>query len=110
MKQNDIIDMAIQAGISKEDARQKLWWLEAFAKLVDDKTRRELREEIVYTWVPPHFVDLAVEHEREECAKVCEDRAKDFHALFRKYKHEEDAGANMGAAQCMDLIRARGNK
>jgi hypothetical protein len=35
--------------------------LEAFAKLVADKARQELREEIIYTWVPPHFVDIAIE-------------------------------------------------
>jgi hypothetical protein len=54
------------------------------------------------------LIEEAIAQEREACAKICEDRAKDFHALFRKYKHEEDAGANMGATQCMDLIRARG--
>ena len=63
----------------------------------------------VVRWdVAKELVELITKTEREACAQICEERAKDFHALFRKYKHEEDAGANMGATQCMDLIRARG--
>lgn len=53
-------------------------------------------------------LEKARAEEREACAQICADRAKDFHELFRKYKHEEDAGAYMGASQCEELIRARG--
>lgn len=83
MTQDDIVIMAINAGANAHFVKHHIAFIEAFAKLVDDKTRRELREEIVYTWVPPHFVDLAVQNEREECAKVCETRlgptATDFY-------------------------------
>jgi hypothetical protein len=46
--------------------------------------------------------------ERETCAQICADRAKDFQDLLEKYGHEQDAGANIGASQCEELIRARG--
>ena len=65
MTQDEMIELAKQAGwqyAHGESGFEPLW---AFAKLVADKTRQELREEIVYTWVPPHFVDIAVETERE---------------------------------------------
>jgi len=75
MTQDEIIEMARQAGMRLDkhnggfvDASE----LKRLVKLVEDKTRRELREEIIYTWVPPHFVDLAVKDEREACANVCE--------------------------------------
>lgn len=45
--------------------------------------------------------------EREACAMLCEGRAKDFDELFKKYGHEDDAGANLGASQCAQKIRAR---
>ena len=48
--------------------------------------------------------------EREACAQICAARAKDFHDLFLKYRHEEDSGATMGANQCEELIRARGKQ
>jgi hypothetical protein len=64
MKQDEIIEMAKEAGLinqygGRETALTEL--IEDFAKLVADKARQELREEIIYTWVPPHFVDLAIE-------------------------------------------------
>lgn len=46
--------------------------------------------------------------EREACAKICDDRAKDFRKLLEKYGHEEDAGAAIGSSQCAELIRTRG--
>ena len=67
MNREDIIRMAQESGFSlTHSGIVKLWLangadLERFAQLVADKARRELREEIVYTWVPPHFVDMAVE-------------------------------------------------
>lgn len=48
MTRDDIISMALDAGISKQDAEQKLWWIERFAQLV---------------------TAAAFEH----CAKLCED-------------------------------------
>lgn len=78
MQRDEIIEMAREAGALKVFRMPNQFKLsgnaalEAFAKLVEEKTRKELREEIIYTWVPPHFVDLAVKEEREECAKLCD--------------------------------------
>ncbi len=48
--------------------------------------------------------------EREACAQICAQRAKDFQDLFEKYGHEHDDGARVGASQCESLIRARGKQ
>jgi len=45
MTQEEIIEMAINSGLpSKEAAQHNLWWLEAFAKLVDAKATAKERE------------------------------------------------------------------
>lgn len=44
------------------------------------------------------FAELVAKHEREECAKVCEQHAKD------SWDHEG------GALACADKIRARGEQ
>jgi len=37
MKQDEIIEMALRSGLpSKNAANQKMWWLKAFVKLVED--------------------------------------------------------------------------
>jgi len=46
MTQNEIIEMAMNSGLpSKEAVRQKLWWIEDFAKLVAAKERERIKEE-----------------------------------------------------------------
>ena len=53
-----------------------------------------------------HFAALVAAHEREECAKVCERRAK-------KYEYETDVYAFEHIAEakyCAAAIRARGEK
>jgi len=72
---NDILKMAQDAGFSELDGivMGGKSDLEAFAKLVADKARQDLREEIIYTWVPPRFVDFAIETEREACAVIAEE-------------------------------------
>jgi hypothetical protein len=73
MTQDDIIRMTVEASATGCADELTGDAIERFAKLVEDKTRQELREEVIYKWVPPHFVDLAVEEEREACAKICEE-------------------------------------
>jgi len=104
MTQEDIIEMVRQA----EDAviaNPNLDWKIEFAKLVEDKTRRELREEIVYTWVPPSFVNFAVKAEREACESIEYDLAKSpaMFATMAEYKSYRDGVEKYRAA-----IRARG--
>lgn len=78
--------------------------LQLFAKLVEDKTRRELRDEIVYTWVPPRFVQFAVNDERETCAKICIDLAADYISKGHPASEIAAKALAIGATQ----IRARG--
>ena len=54
--------------------------------------------------------DAATNVEREACAKICDERKKAFEELLKKYGNESDAGAVLGAGQCGDLIRARGQQ
>jgi hypothetical protein len=80
MTQDEIIEMARQANATEIGHKPPAFHfylkdLEVFTKLVEDKTRQELREEIIYKWVPPHFVDLAVKKEREACADLCDQMA-----------------------------------
>lgn len=48
--------------------------------------------------------------EREACAQICAQKAKDFQDLFEKYGYEEDEGAMKIALRCEGLIRARGKQ
>ena len=48
--------------------------------------------------------------EREACAQICADRAKDFQELFLRCEYEEDEGAMKASLQCEELIRARGQQ
>jgi hypothetical protein len=57
------------------------------------------------TWTvsTPHLValvKLAIEHEREACAKVCED-------VRDKYSSLEDPAERIAVEWCLDLIRDR---
>jgi hypothetical protein len=98
----DIIEIAEACGFTRTHTGEVQLWLcnkndlERLVKITDEKTRKELREEIIYTWVPPHFVDLAVKEEREACAKVCDD-------IDAEYE-----GEDVLATWCSKAIRARG--
>lgn len=87
----DIANMAREAGLldSRDD------W-----SSVPD----EYRECIEY------FAQRVTAVEREACAQICADRAKDFQELFQRCEYEEDEGAMKAALQCEELIRARGQQ
>lgn len=97
--QRDEIDVMWQQALRDSVKDGEMFTRYHFAEMVAEKTRKELREEIVYTWVPPHFVDLAVEAEREACAKVCDERFE---------KHPDLSIASGEAGMCAHFIRARG--
>ena len=86
MKQDEIIEMAIQLGF---DERLSNNWL-----VSEDQLMR--------------FSKLVAAKEREVCALICAQRAKDFKDLLEKYGHEHDDGARVGASQCEQMIRAIG--
>ena len=93
MTQNEIIDMAIQAGASPDE--NKIWLMyaeeiEAFAKLVAAKAFQDGYEKGVAAFTE------AVNLERKACAKVCDS--------FQT----RDVG--MQPAECAGAIRARGEQ
>jgi hypothetical protein len=47
------------------------------------------------------FANLVAQHEREACAKVCDD-------INAKYKWPEDTAERVASQWCADSIRARG--
>jgi hypothetical protein len=73
MTQDDIIRMAQEAGFAEWHGT----------------------DDVRFVLVIERFFQLVAAHEREECAKVCEELADQFHAH---------------AADCAAAIRARGNK
>jgi len=96
MTQDEIIEMAKQAGFVEKDAMFRSVYLanikdlEAFAKLVAERERERLTDAAMKS--AEKAVDLAIALEREACAKVCDD-------------HWEKGGA---AYYCAKTIRYRG--
>ena len=74
MTQDEIIEMAEQAGF-----------------------------EILYGWPDSfyEFAKLVAQHEREACARVCDD-------INAKYKWPDDVAERVASQWCADAIRARG--
>jgi hypothetical protein len=84
---NGLYDLAIQNGIRKP-------W---YSLLMITKTPYGL-----YAFTHKdleHFASLIAAHEREACAKVCEERQEVFQKYYTKGL----------AAMCAEAIRARGN-
>lgn len=50
------------------------------------------------------------EHEREQCAKVCDEVSLQAVVSWKLAYHPEDQGREMGADECAHAIRARGEK
>lgn len=90
----------------REAAEQALYALELDA--YGEPPRYERNEAIVAlraALAEPDEVAVAVAAEREACARVCDQRAKDYGYETDFYAHEHVAEA----LQCAALIRARGN-
>jgi acyl-CoA reductase-like NAD-dependent aldehyde dehydrogenase len=56
------------------------------------------------------FAALVAAHEREACAKLCEEVESRAEELWDKFAYPEDQGMASGARQCTTAIRARGEK
>jgi hypothetical protein len=56
------------------------------------------------------FAALVAKHEREACAKVCEEVESRAEELWDKFAYPEDQGMASGARQCAAAIRARSKK
>jgi len=101
MTQDEIIEMAIQAGASPDE---RLWLmypeeLEIFAKLVAAKATEEANARANASWTL--MCEKMVAFEREACAKVCDDK----HDTWR-WDDEPDSAS--GPRDCAASIRARG--
>jgi len=86
MTKEEIIEMAIQAGIKHRTD-------EFYSEFCDGVYFDDLED----------FAKLIAEKEREECAKICEELRDDW---FRGLGRYEFMGE--GADYCVDAIRARG--
>lgn len=86
MTQNEIIDMARQAGWKDmKDYDSEMNESFFIGKFTDLKA----------------FANLVAEHEREACAIVCDD-------INAKYKWPDDVAERVASQWCADAIRARG--
>jgi hypothetical protein len=54
------------------------------------------------------FANLIAEHERIECAELCDQATLRFHALWEKFEYAEDQAMSIGASQCGAAIREKG--
>lgn len=95
MKQDEIIEMAMNSGLpSKEAAQHQMWWLEAFAKLVAAKERSEIRKGYagVTLWVGDAWVtqivsEASIEHEIKR-GMALEYAANKCLAIYREARGE----------------------
>ena len=72
MKQDEIMEMARQAGFSGSVAKMWTEYFEAFAKLVEDFATAKEREGLV------RIIEANIADERDACAKVCDDLDDDL--------------------------------
>ena len=100
MNQNEIIEMARQAGFFIND---KLTVTSPFI------------EDICISPMLKEFAKLVEEKEREACAKVCDEislRASGIHDAMTDDRNDEPilymTGKELGSKSCADAIRARG--
>lgn len=102
MNRDEVLRMAVEAGISPPHAAHEFWIcdpsnLKRFAALVADAARGDYHEGL------EEGFKAGVVAEREECAKLCETKGIDLLCWWGDGLH--------GAAtqECADAIRARGD-
>jgi len=94
MMQDELIDIAVQAGMAKEIAEVNIDIVETFAKLVAEKAFQNGYEKGIAAFNDAVFL------EREACAKLCEQSAQNYYPVI-----PEASGACTHLAAA---IRARG--
>lgn len=99
MTQDEIYEMAHQAGVKNEFNYDFRLSIEAFAKLVAAKATEEANARANASWTL--MCEKMVAFEREACAKVCDDK----HDTWR-WDDEPDSAS--GPRDCAAAIRARG--
>jgi len=101
MTQDEIYEMAHQAGVKNEFNYDFRLSIEAFAKLVAAKATEEANARANASWTL--MCKKMVAFEREACAKVCDDK----HDTWR-WDNEPDSAS--GPRDCAAAIRARGQQ
>jgi hypothetical protein len=91
MTRDDIIRMAREAGLADSPEDYNPYWT---ADSIEDLER---------------FAALVAAAEREACAKVCDNLAKD-RGMFHPDDEDLKKGVLAGAGMCAVTIRARGKK
>ena len=94
MTQDEIIEMAVQAGMAEEIAAFNIPIIEAFAKLVAAKEQKKWEDQTAIE------IHEAVLEEREVCANLCW-KNEDDNAFVNAYN-----GKRLDLL-CAELIRAR---
>ena len=54
-----------------------------------------------------YIVEVAVRREREDCAKLCDDKSEHWWAKWKHQADPFDQGASDGADECAQAIRSR---
>ena len=95
MNQDEIIAMAKEAGARSEHWATRLFPAVQFLFTPDDLSR---------------FAALVAAKEREACEKACEEVARKYEEQHRGCYPDGMVPAELGADDCVEAIRARGQK
>jgi hypothetical protein len=102
MNQEDIIRMVREAGWSGIYTQ----WREPDGSPDWTPVKESLTVPVTMEQIE-RFAALVAAHEREACAKVCEEVESRAEELWDKFAYPEDQGMASGARQCTTAIRAR---
>jgi hypothetical protein len=100
MTQEEIIEMAKQAGFEEHQAKFDTRF-EPFARLVAEKERERMT--VVATDAAGKAIDVALKLEREACAEICDGFYLSWIDIQGRYEFMGE-----GASECAGAIRARG--
>ena len=90
MTRDDVLRMAMEAGLYSGNPRTP-----GTGAIIQRRIER--------------FAALVAAHEREECAKVCDEVEARAWAQWKLFADPVAQGRSIGADKCADAIRARGN-
>lgn len=109
MTQDEIIEMAREAGLPEAIIEMTPIAFERFAKLVEEKATEKANARANASWTL--MCEKMVAFEREACAKVCEKQIKIF--LSPQYATGQPLSSfreRHAVASCVEAIRARGEQ
>ena len=98
MNRDDVIRMARAAGMSVLMPDEHVDGIGGIYIAPDDSCLQEIER----------FAALVAAHEREECARVCDEAEDQAWAQWKAAYKPIDQGRSIGAEECAFAIRARG--